>query len=123
MRLALTAAALTALATTCVADSAGVFRACYGKYYTEPCEAQAVWFTDGNNHGIGNFNGGCRTDGLPPHMQELCIDWGKTRLHFRFTGQGKRYMIGRSNRRVGDFCPGRSYGCELHVWEEVGCSW
>ncbi|KAK4446713.1 hypothetical protein QBC34DRAFT_469264 [Podospora aff. communis PSN243] len=67
---------------------------------------------------------GCNHVSMPPHMNELCIDWNNLRGHFRFNGQNRRCV-----RRRGHFvwsgyhCQTQTVTCHMHIWDETPCTW
>ncbi|KAK4442522.1 hypothetical protein QBC34DRAFT_499608 [Podospora aff. communis PSN243] len=118
-----------ALAATCVADNMAAYTVCYDFIVGYTCRNEGVFITSSGGHHIGaDIDNGCYDsgDGLPGHMQELCVDWSLNRAHFRFTDQGVRCLQRRIGLVISYSCPAQvgSVGiCRLHVWEEVGCTW
>ncbi|RGP79798.1 hypothetical protein FLONG3_2112 [Fusarium longipes] len=104
---------LATLALTAFADRMEVFTTC-----NPFCDSgHGIFYTD---YGTYNFNAneGCRTIPVPA-LTDFCIDWGKRRAHFRFSGQGKRCMIQDSENRLA--CSASS--CWKTTWKEVPCNW
>ncbi|KAI8161828.1 hypothetical protein K4K50_000958 [Colletotrichum sp. SAR 10_71] len=96
------------LAAGCAADRM------VATYY---CEGRSCWYRGEYSVNSGRkFTfvdwGGCNTRGIP-EMAEFCIDYGKSRAHFRFNHQNKRCLRVTATRASGT----------ITEWSEVGCNW
>lgn len=69
-----------------------------------------------------NTAGGCHSTSVPA-MTDFCIDWDKSRAHFKFSGQNKRCLTTPRNgeRFTDDSC--NAIECWRDVWTEVPCTW
>ncbi|KAF5703625.1 hypothetical protein FMUND_12918 [Fusarium mundagurra] len=108
-----TAAILGFLALTASADRMEVFTTCGG--FT--CRSIDAWFyTDFGTYSV-NAERGCRCTSVPA-MVEFCVDWDNRRVHFRFSGEGKRCMVQDSES---------AYGCATTCYKttrrEIPCNW
>jgi hypothetical protein len=66
---------------------------------------------------------GCRSTSVPG-MTEFCMDWAKSRAHFRFSHQNYRRCLRK--KPAGDYfaddsCPVME--CWHDYWDEVPCDW
>ncbi|RFN48192.1 hypothetical protein FIE12Z_7550 [Fusarium flagelliforme] len=77
----------------------------------------AFFYTDYGTYKI-NANEGCRGTSVPG-MVKFCVDWGKRRAHFKFSGQRKRCLTQDSENAYG--CPAVS--CHKTTWREIPCHW
>ncbi|KAH7224432.1 uncharacterized protein BKA55DRAFT_527597 [Fusarium redolens] len=107
------AAVIMALAMNVSADRMEIFTKC-----TLGCDSSdAFFYTDYGAYKV-NANEGCRSTSVPG-MVEFCVDWGKRRSHFRFSGQNKRCLIQDSESAYG--CAYNS--CWKTTWKEISCHW
>lgn len=80
--------------------------------------SDAIFFTDYGAYRV-NANNGCRGTSVPG-MTDFCVDWARTRGHFKYSHQDfKRCMIVTS--RTGYPCLASE--CQRYEFGEVGCSW
>ncbi|WYZ42140.1 hypothetical protein EsH8_V_001035 [Colletotrichum jinshuiense] len=108
-----TAALFAALATTCAADSLWVSTECY----EGSCKNYATFYTSYGSYGI-NADSGCRGATAVPGMTEFCMDWDRSRAHFKFSHQSyKRCLVMQSKTTIH---PVPSF---TSAWVEVGCTW
>jgi hypothetical protein len=119
MRLSSITALLAALAaTTASADRMTVNTQCPCNICGSCDSRDATFFTDSGSYKV-NANKGCRSTSVPK-MTEFCVDWGKGRAHFRYSGQAnKRCLLMRSQAPYG--CSADH--CHRTEWEPATCSW
>ncbi|KAK0753786.1 hypothetical protein B0T18DRAFT_424278 [Schizothecium vesticola] len=109
-------ALLSALAAKVSADAMASYTECY---FGSCTSHRAVWYTDFGSHNV-DANEGCRKGASD--MEEMCVDWGNGRGHFRFPNGPRRCF--KLERRIDvEFCRDFGYSCTLDAWQEVGCSW
>ena len=123
MRLNAVALSFLALATTIVADEMTVLTYCHwtGTFCSS---AWGLWRSAYGSYWI-DANEGCR-DPDPPGMNTICMDWGNSRAHFYFDGQGKRCLTKWSDLGIGSCDSGDYNGsgsCSIQKWKEVACTW
>ncbi|KAF4463631.1 hypothetical protein FALBO_9550 [Fusarium albosuccineum] len=107
-------ALLATLATTCAADRMVVYTKCG---LTSCNSRQAVFYTDWGTYDV-NADEGCRGTSVPG-MIAFCVDWGRKRGHFQYSGQNKRCMLMRAMDPYG--CDWDH--CHKSTWEETTCNW
>ncbi|PHH60633.1 hypothetical protein CDD81_1384 [Ophiocordyceps australis] len=116
MRLSL-AAALTALAVPCAADSLEVWY----EYWGHKVEKHAKFKTSYGSYNVPVDRGCTPTD--VPGMEEFCVDWANKRAHFRFSHQNhKRCLIQKTPDRPNYSCFG-GHKCNDWRFDEVPCTW
>ncbi|KAF2625732.1 hypothetical protein BU25DRAFT_109986 [Macroventuria anomochaeta] len=82
------------------------------------CHHDTWYETDFDSFSV-DYYGGCGRPNIP-YMQELCIDEGKQRAHFRFEGQGRRCMKLEEHQDGG--CDGWNT-CATNIYTETPCTW
>ncbi|KAF6741884.1 hypothetical protein DFP72DRAFT_1023583 [Ephemerocybe angulata] len=61
--------------------------------WTGASNSSGRWFSAFGQHDIPAAKGGCQNlNDRVPGLVELCIDYGRHRAHFYFSGQGKRCL-------------------------------
>ncbi|EQB51511.1 hypothetical protein CGLO_08942 [Colletotrichum gloeosporioides Cg-14] len=96
------------LAAVCAADRMVTSRSCSSQL---GCSYSGEYFVNSGRNFTFSDRGGCKTRGIP-EMAEFCIDYGKSRAHFRFNHQHKRCL------KVTARGPGTR-----SEWSEVRCDW
>lgn len=104
---------LVALASTAAADSLRVQEVCFFG-----CSRAGTFITDYGRYSI-NAADGCR-DPPVPGMTRICLDWSKSRGHFKFSHQANKRCL-RVTKTEYVSCGANT--CWNTVWSEVPCTW
>jgi hypothetical protein len=114
-----------ALAARVAADSLAVYTQCIDVFGSAVgCRDDGIFYSFGDTVGFNvNADAGCRGTAVPG-MVDFCVDWSRSRAHFRFGDQAsKRCLVITAIMDIGNWECEAGFTCRFILFEEVGCTW